>query len=106
MATIELSQFTKGDVRNLSGQERGVRARQEFNVDALDVDPNPVLVRVPHDIDAISPSFFRGMFSLSILALGATGFSNHYIFDASVQVLEQVEQVVKGTIRDRSQILT
>ena len=106
MATIELRELTKDDVRNLSGQERGFRARQKFDVDALDRSAEPVLVRVPHDLDTISPSFFRGMFSTSILALGAIGFGNHYVFDANPQVLEQVEQVVKGTIRDRSKILS
>ena len=106
MATIQLSELTKGDVRNLSGQERGLAARQAFKVDALDRDPNPVLVQVPAEVDTINPSFFRGMFAMSILTLGVAGFANHYIFDANPQVLEQVEQVVKGTIRDRAQILS
>ncbi|WP_428149697.1 hypothetical protein [Brevundimonas sp.] len=106
MATIELSKLTRGDVRNLSGQERGLAARHEFKVDELDKSPEPVLVQVPGDLDTISPSFFRGMFSVSILTLGIVGFSNHYVFDAKPQILEQVEQVVKGTIRDRSQILS
>tara|TARA_R110000787_G_scaffold46102_2_gene112123 strand:- start:1283 stop:1603 length:321 start_codon:yes stop_codon:yes gene_type:complete len=106
MATIQLSELTKGDVRNLSGQERGLAAREAFKVDELDRDPNPVLVSVPAEVDTINPSFFRGMFAVSILSLGVVGFANHYIFDANPQVLEQVEQVVKGTIRDRSQILS
>lgn len=105
MATIQLAELTRGEVRNLSGQERGQAARAAFKVDELDKAAEPVLVSVPANVDTINPSFFRGMFALSILTLGVGGFSNHYIFDATPQVLEQVQQAIKGTIRDRSQIL-
>lgn len=106
MPEIELARLTRGDVRNLSGQERGLRAREEFDVDALDREAEPVLVKVPRDLDTISPSFFRGMFSVSILTLGVAGFWSHYVFDASPAVLEQVQDAVSGTIRDRNQILS
>lgn len=106
MATIQLSELTQGDVRNLSGQERGQAARAAFRIDELDKAVEPVLVAVPEDLDTMSPSFFRGMFAMSILTLGVAGFSNHYVFDAKPQILEQVDQVVRGTIRDRSQILS
>ena len=106
MATIQLAELTRGEVRNLSGQERGQAARAAFKVDDLDKSEEPVLVQVPAEVDTINPSFFRGMFALSLLTLGVAGFTSHYVFDANPRVLEQVQQAIKGTIRDRSQILS
>ena len=104
MATIELRELTRGEVRSLSGQERGATARVKFRVDELDGMPDPIVVKVPDDLDSISPSFLRGMFSLSILALTAPGFLSHYIFDAKPQIIEQVQRAVNGTILDNSPI--
>lgn len=105
MAEIELRELTQDRVRSLNGQERGVAAREHFNVDVLDQTVEPVIVRVPQNLDSISPSFLRGMFALSIAALGAPGFMSHYVFDAPVSILEQVDRAVKSTISDQAQIL-
>ena len=105
MAEIELSELTLDRVRSLNGQERGVAARNHFHVDMLDQSNDPVIVRVPRNLDSISPSFLRGMFALSIASLGVTGFLNHYVFDAPISILEQVDRAVKTTISDQEQIL-
>lgn len=105
MPQIELTKLTRDAVRSLNGQERGVAAREFFQVDQLDRAPEPVIVRVPNNLDSISPSFLRGMFALSIGALGTAGFMSHYVFDAPVEILEQVDRAVKGTISDQSDVL-
>jgi hypothetical protein len=105
MAQIELKELTRDVVRSLNGQERGVAAREFFQVDELDRVNEPVIVRVPNNLDSISPSFLRGMFALSIAALGTSGFMNHYVFDAPIEILEQVDRAVKGTLADQGDVL-
>lgn len=105
MAQIELTKLTRNTVRSLNGQERGVAAREFFGVDELDRAEEPVIVQVPNNLDSISPSFLRGMFALSIGTLGTAGFMNHYVFDAPVEILEQVDRAVKGTIADQGDVL-
>lgn len=105
MAEIQLERLTQGRVRSLSGQERGFAARELFDVDALDGAAEPVIVRVPTNLDSISPSFLRGMFALSILTLGSAGFLNHYVFDAPAEIQEQVDRAVRGTMSNQDLIL-
>ena len=104
MPTIQLVELTKNQVRSLSGQERGFTARNHFNLDDLDKVEGPIVVAVPDDVDSISPSFLRGMFSISILALGATAFFSHYVVDAKPQILEQVSRAVHSTMLDNDDL--
>lgn len=106
MPTIKLAELTKNQVRSLSGQERGFTARTHFGLDKLDRTPGPVIISVPDDIDSISPSFLRGMFSLSIIALGASAFLSHYVFDARPQILKQVTRAVHSTMLDNDNLLS
>jgi hypothetical protein len=101
MAEIQLADLTKGEVRSLSGQERGVAAREHYHVDALDRDENPVIVQVPDDLDSMSPSFIQGMFSLSIRLLGPEKFREHYVFDAPPEIIDQVNRAITNTLIDR-----
>lgn len=98
---IALEKLTRGQVRNLAGHDRGTSARNFFEIDRLDREPEPVTVSVPADFRAISASFFQGMFSESVRALGgALGFFEHYRFDAPshirTKLIEYAEQSQRG----------
>ncbi len=89
MPMIELEQLTQGKVRNLTGHDRGLAARQNFDLDALDASGEAVDVVVPEGLDGITTSFFQGMFAQSVRSVGA-GFLDHYRFHASPALMEQV----------------
>lgn len=87
VALIALGDLTKGEVKNLAGHERGVSARAHFRVEELDSSPEQILVEIPADFRAVSPSFFQGMFAESVHALGgAFQFFDHYRFDAPAHI--------------------
>jgi hypothetical protein len=90
MTTIDLAALTdNGRVRNLTGHERGIAAREQFDLNSLDAAQEAIEVRVPDDLDAITISFFQGMFADSVRKVGS-GFLEHYRFHASPEIMEQV----------------
>ena len=105
MSVIELKELTGGGrVHSLSGQERGVEARERFNLDALDTQSEQVTVDVPSDLDAISPSFFQGMFARSLVDVfdrDQDKFLKHYAFRAPTHVLDQVHRGIMAVLTRR-----
>ena len=90
---IDLERFTKGGtVKNLSGKERGLSAREEFRLDDYDNGREPVVVRIPDNVYAISTSFFCGMFGKSYQTLGKRRLREIYRFETSEVPWPQIEQ--------------
>ena len=91
---IDLTIYTaNGKVRNLSGKDRGVSARQHFKMDELDLQPNDVVtVYIPDYVYAISTSFFCGMFGDSFETLGRDGLLKKYEFNMPDDLQAHVEQ--------------
>lgn len=80
---IDLSELTMGEVFNLAGHDRGVAAREKFNLSQLDGQPEEVLVTFPKGFRGLSSSFFQGMFAASVQAMGSVQrFFEHYRFEA------------------------
>lgn len=100
---LDLGLLTEcGAIHNLAGKPRGVNARQEFHLDSLDHADGPVNVSVPSDIYAISASFFLGMFSQSVEALGGKErFLDHYRFDANDVVMEDIARGIERSLMGR-----
>lgn len=95
-----------GKVTNLSGKERGIAARAEFKLDALDDVAGTIEIVVPEYVDTISPSYFQGLFSISILKLkGRENFLNKYHFQASPQVMEWVELGIRNATSSRKPLI-
>ncbi len=95
-----------GRVRNLSGKERGIAARQALGIDALDVAPGTVEVVVPDYLDAISPSYFQGLFSQSIARLqGRDGFLGKYHFRASDELKQWIEIGIRNATSSRAPLI-
>ena len=81
MMTLNLSERTHaGKIRNLSGKESGVAAREHFKLDSLDAAEGPINVMIPTEVYNISPSFFCGMFGKSYEMLGHSKLLDHYHF--------------------------
>lgn len=78
MHQIDLGKLTKGEVRMLSGHPRGLKAREYFNLDALDAQPEPVSVLAPRDLDTITPSFIQGFLADSLSSLGSESFPSKF----------------------------
>ncbi len=106
MQEIRLETLTKGEVRNLSGQERGLEARAAFHLNDRDNDPEPVRVVVPRDLDALSTSFFQGMFAASVQRFQSReGFLRHYRFDGSPMILRQIDRGIRAVLTKRHSAL-
>ena len=102
---IDLSELTRaGEVRNLSGHQRGVAARTEYHLEELDVGDEPVEVRVPTDVYTITPSFFQGMFADSVHHLGndREQFLAHYHFIVDEVLLQQIERGLSAILTERN----
>ncbi|MBS7698673.1 MULTISPECIES: hypothetical protein [unclassified Chelatococcus] len=107
MLEIKLSELTgNGEVRNLSGHERGLAARKKFQLEAADERGEEVLVVVPHEVYTLTPSFFQGMFAESVRrAASREKFLARYRFDADPVVLRQVESGISASLMRRGSIL-
>lgn len=105
--TVDIGKLTgDGRVRNLSGKERGVAARAELNLNALDSSSDAVEILVPEYIDTISPSYFQGLFSESIIALkGKAGFEQKYRFRATSQVMRWIEIGIRNATTSRRSLI-
>ncbi|MGU3577113.1 hypothetical protein ACLBWZ_16480 [Brucellaceae bacterium C25G] len=103
---IDFAKLTgNGEVRNLSGKERGVAARAELGLDNYDASENEVLVKVPSYVDTISPSYFQGLFSESIKKLNKDGFSKKYKFDASDIIMNWIDIGIRNTTISRAPLI-
>jgi hypothetical protein len=102
---IDLGLLTRGgEVHNLSGHERGVAARESFNLDAFDAVKARVRIKVPDDIYSLTPSFFQGMFAETIHGEGdqKESFLARYNFDADAVIQRQIERGISAVLTRRS----
>lgn len=108
MQKIELMELTgNGEVHNLSGHERGLAARNKFNLEKLDSSAEPVVVAIPDFVYTITPSFFQGMFAESVKKLGnREGFLSHYTFIAPPVVLQQIENGIRSSLMKRGSLFS
>lgn len=102
---IELNELTgNGRVRSLSGQERGVAARQHFQLDRADATNEQVVIHA-RDLDAVTASFLQGMLSKSIRKLATReAFLSRFKFDAPPEILRQVDRAIINTLVDRHEL--
>jgi hypothetical protein len=106
MSEINLDELTGGgEVRNLTGHERGVEARSRYNLETLDHTQNPVRVFIPESVYTLTPSFFQGMFAESVRELGDR-FLEHYRFDASALIMRQIQRGISSARMRRESVLS
>lgn len=97
MPTIDLGRLTgNGRVHNLSGKTKGQDARRDLGIEGLDKEIEPIIVVIPDEIYAISPSFFLGLFSQSLSHFGSRdAFMRHYLFKADSVIIGQIEDGIQ-----------
>ena len=96
----------EGKVKNLAGKERGVAARRDLDVDALDLSDSVIVVKIPAYVDTISPSYFQGLFSESIRKLhGREGFLSKYKFEANQNVMQWIELGIRNSVSSRDALI-
>ena len=101
--TIDLAQVrTSPESRVFSGRERGLAARQKFNLARLDRDADPVMILIPRDTYSMNMSFFLGMFGDSVRCLGREGFSRKYRFDSDPVHIQSIEEGVNRALKESS----
>lgn len=100
---VNLDVLTQGKVHNLSGHERGLAARQLFELDQLDKLDGPVEILVPDHIYGVSPSFIQGLLSASVKALGSNRdrFFEHYHLIATDLVRRQFDRGLSAILTNR-----
>lgn len=92
MHLIDLSALTKNEVVMLSGEPRGVAAREVFLGDEVPHTENLKIV-APDDLITITPSFVQGFFSARMDAVGIEAFDG--LLD-----LSELPDHLKSDIRD------
>ena len=99
---IDFATLTEPGILNISGHERGVQARLQFELDRVDEVDGVVGVHIPEDVRAIATSFFQGMFSKSVQKYGSKDiFLSHYHFDATPNVMEQILRGIDRSLTQR-----
>lgn len=94
--TVNLAEMTDGGrIPNLSGRPRGLAARSYYHLDWSSMaDVRRIVVKVPQEVDSLTPSFFQGMFGAAFRALGKdrNRFHQSFTFDANNLIQAQIEQ--------------
>lgn len=101
MTTIDFVKLTKGEVRSLSGHDRGLAARGLFGLDGLDDSTEQVVVSAPSDLDALTPSFVQGLFAASVHHLGREQFYKHYHFEVSNHIRTDIDLGINRVLMRR-----
>jgi hypothetical protein len=104
---IDLKILTRdGEVRNLSGHDRGQEARKKFDLDQIDQGSEHVRVIVPEDLYTLTSSFFQGMFAQSVkLAGDRDKFLSRFKFDADPVVLRQIDNGISASLMHRRPLM-
>jgi hypothetical protein len=93
-----------GEVRNISGRDRGLSARVDFGLDQLDAEESSeVEIYVPEYMDTITPSFFQGLFESSMRQFGMDRqeFDRRYRLNASDVIQRAYERGMRAILTRR-----
>lgn len=90
--SIDFSELTgNGKIRNISGHERGLRAREHFKLNSIEDDCEIITINIPPYIYAIGSSFIQGMFGDSLKKYHTDVlFFNKYKFISTPLILRQI----------------
>ncbi len=92
---IDLGSLSGGKVLVLAGPERGLAARDRFDMDALDQSSERIEIVAPSDLEAISPSFVQGFLGKSFNLLGEQGLRQKYDFKLDDLLIEDMLDGIK-----------
>jgi hypothetical protein len=101
MTEIQLAQVAGEDARVLIGHDRGLAARQLFDLDRLDGVGDKIVVTAPVHLRTLTPSFVQGLFAASIHSLGEDAFFDHYTFQLSDGLFDDIRAGVDRVLTSR-----
>ena len=79
--TVDLGNYSQPSIGVLAGRDRGAAVRQRARLDDWDNDESATVhVIIPEYVYSLNSSFFLGMFTKSIRALGRERFVARYRF--------------------------
>lgn len=92
----------KTEIKIISGKDRGINVRKEYQLDELDASDKTIEVFLPEHLKVITPSFAMGLFAKSVLECGSVdAFMQKYIFkNCSFLVLGQIKKAAKLSLTE------
>lgn len=84
--TISIAKHTEPGIGVLAGQDLGKEIREKYRLDAIDamkgeeVPTGAITVEIPESVYSFNSSFFLGLLSRSVVALGAEEFRRRFRF--------------------------
>lgn len=104
---IDLEPFTKTEggeiVKNLAFFDFGRAVRKKLNLDEVDRQNEPCLIKIPHYIDYISNDFLDGLFGPSSDVFeSSSSFFEHYEFDSSELVIPDIQSTIAIFYRNKA----
>ncbi len=91
MDRIDLSKHKGKTYRVLSGADLGEEVRNALNLDILDNQAGSVTFYIPESVYSLNSSFFSGLFQKSIRNLSEKKFREHYKFECTEIIRENIE---------------
>lgn len=92
---IDFKSLVGKDLLVLAGMERGLAAREDFNLDSLDEADEDVVIIAPDSLEAIAPSFVQGFLSRSYSKLGEDRLREKYNFQLSDDLHSDILEGIK-----------
>ena len=98
---INIQKYRQNGSKMFSGRDLGVEARVEFDLESKDRDDNTYTIVIPDDTYSFGGSFFGGMFSDSVIALGEEKFRRKYTFKfRNCELSESIREDIDEGIYD------
>lgn len=97
--TLTLADRGGGNSTSFSGRREGRDVRKKYNIDSKDKDTYCYIVEIPDNTTSFNPSFFLGLFFLSIKRLGKDRFREKYKFDLT-NLQERLRPLIKKNLDD------
>ena len=98
---IKVQKYRQNGSKMFSGRDLGVTARQECNLAEKDKDDKVYTIVIPNDTYSFGGSFFGGMFSDSVIALGEKKFREKYLFSFNTgKINDSIQEDINEGIFD------
>lgn len=88
---IDISKFDGKAHRVLSGADAGEDMRKRCELDRIDREEQQIVLEVPEDVISLNSSYFSGLFQKSLVLLGEQKFREHYQFQCTGLIRENIE---------------
>ena len=103
MKFVDLGDHREPGIGLYSGNPRGAAVREDVDLDASDAEQEPVTIRVPDDVFAVTASFLSGLLSKSIRTLGPDRFRELFTFEGK-SIDDTLDMVVEYASKRRAAI--